>query len=266
MKTSTHSNARKGQAKANAKRHVIASKNAASTNDGVPPKPYTEYNIYFRIERAYLLQVEHGVMDAELIDKLDPFHRDPLEHPRPSRYQDVKLPPYWYSASMSVNSRRNRRHRKREGGIDLKTLSRTISERWRTAEPEVVSFAKRLAQAELEKYNQEMDMIVARKAGKTKKTIGVLPTTHDEIRKTEGPIPREEQTRPSQTLVHPKFIGTASLVPSPPLPPHSVFGSNGPVLCGLINEPPQVPPNSFFNQSNSRRHNNVKPQRETANS
>ena len=117
MKESSNPHARKVQAKACTKKHVIATKKAVSTADGVPPKPYTEYNIYFRIERAYLLQVERGIMDTELIDKIYPFHRDPLEHLCPSRYQDVQLPPYWYSSSMSANSRRKRRHRKREGGI-----------------------------------------------------------------------------------------------------------------------------------------------------
>ena len=50
----------------------------------LPTKPYTEYTIFFRLERTYILQ-SSGIIDEEVVASLDPNHRDPLEFPRPDK-------------------------------------------------------------------------------------------------------------------------------------------------------------------------------------
>ena len=118
------------------------------------PKPYTEYTIYFRLERAHLLQTSTGVIDEEILPTLDPNHTDPLEFPRPAKYENIALPPYWYSSFHKKDLEKNRKHRKRAGGgtMDLKTLSKTISASWRDADQEIIDYCKKLSKAEVEKY------------------------------------------------------------------------------------------------------------------
>ena len=50
----------------------------------LPRKPYTEYTIFFRLERACILQ-SSGIIDEEVVALLDPNHHDPLEFPRPDK-------------------------------------------------------------------------------------------------------------------------------------------------------------------------------------
>jgi len=116
------------------------------------PKPYTEYTIFFRLERAHILQ-SSGIIDEEIISSLNPNHQDPLEFPRPTKYQSVTLSPFWYSSGHKAAIEKKRKHRKRKGRLDLKTLSQTISASWRQSDPEVVGYCRKLAKSELEKYN-----------------------------------------------------------------------------------------------------------------
>ena len=89
----------------------------------------------------------------------DPNHYDPLEFPRPSKYQDVIMYPYWYSSSHKAAIEKKRKHRKLKGRMDFKTLSKTISVAWRHADHEVVQYCRKLAKAENEKYNMIVDEI-----------------------------------------------------------------------------------------------------------
>jgi len=125
-----------------------------NNNQSGIPKPYTEYTIYFRLERAHLLQTSTGCIDEETLPTLDPNHTDPLEFPRPAKYENTALPPYWYSSFHKKDLEKNRKHRKRAGGgtMDLKTLSKTISASWRDADQEIIDYCKKLSKAEVEKY------------------------------------------------------------------------------------------------------------------
>ena len=127
----------------------------------LPPKPYTVYTIFFRLERAYALQTTEGMVDDEALLH-DPNHVDALEFPRPEKYKHVKLPPYWYSAAHKREIEKKRKHRKREGrSLDFRTLTKLISAAWRDEklDPAIPLYCQMLSQAEVEKYDSLVGMI-----------------------------------------------------------------------------------------------------------
>ena len=120
----------------------------------LPPKPYTEYTIFFKLEQAYLTQTEGGSGVAEEVkESLIPGHHDPLEWPRPKRYQDIVMAPYWYSSLHKAEIEKKRKHRKLPGRMSLSELSKTISANWKKANDDVVEYCRKLADAEQEKHN-----------------------------------------------------------------------------------------------------------------
>mmetsp|Transcript_24062 Transcript_24062/g.48244 ORF Transcript_24062/g.48244 Transcript_24062/m.48244 type:complete len:384 (-) Transcript_24062:254-1405(-) len=149
-------------------------KNVARKLKDFPPKPYTDYVIYARLERIRLLQ-SRGCSDDSLSAGYEPNHHDPLEHPRPSKYQGIKLPPYWYSGSITwelmkmgvLSTRPPRMHRKREGGMSLKELSQAMSLSWQNVDQETADYCKKLAEVDFEKYSALMETIEKEKQAKT---------------------------------------------------------------------------------------------------
>lgn len=139
-------------------------------------KPYSEYTIFFRLERAHILESD-GVIDDEVLGALDPDHKDPTEFPRPARYASLVLPPYWYSAEHKAALEKRRKHRKREGSsrMDFPTLSKTVSERWKKADADVVAYCKRLARAEADKYERKVAELELKKEVMARK-MKKLPT------------------------------------------------------------------------------------------
>ena len=123
-----------------------------------PKKPYTEYTIFFRLEQSRIVQSTGSVND-EVLASYDPNHYDPLEFPRPSKYQNIIMYPYWYSSSHKAAIEKKRKHKKLEGRMDFNSLSKTISVAWRHADHEVVQYCRKLAKAENEKYNMIVDEI-----------------------------------------------------------------------------------------------------------
>ena len=123
-----------------------------------PKKPYTEYTIFFRLEQSRIVQSTGSVND-EVLASYDPNHYDPLEFPRPSKYQNIIMYPYWYSSSHKAAIEKKRKHKKLEGRMDFNTLSKKISVAWRHADYEVVQYCRKLAKAENEKYNMIVEKI-----------------------------------------------------------------------------------------------------------
>ena len=124
-----------------------------------PKKPYTEYTIFFRLEQSRIVQ-STGSVNEEVLASYDPNHYDPLEFPRPSKYQNIIMYPYWYSSSHKAAIEKKRKHKKLKGRMDFKTLSKTISVAWRHADHEVVQYCRKLAKAENEKYKTIVDKII----------------------------------------------------------------------------------------------------------
>lgn len=137
------------------------------------PKPYSAYNIYFRLERMYILQHENGSMDDITKATIDPNHYDPLEHPIPSKYADLVLPPYWYSSIHRRQAEKSRSHKKKpEGSMSKSEMNSIISQRWRDVDPEVYQYCKKLSLAE--KVKRE------RAQPKPKQQLNGRPTTSKE--------------------------------------------------------------------------------------
>ena len=113
------------------------------------PKPYSTYNIYFRLERMYILQQETGSIDDMTKASIDPNHHDPLEHPRPLKYGGLTLPPYWYSSIHRMQAEKIRSHKKKkEGSMSKSELNSIISKRWREVEPDVKEYCRKFSIAE----------------------------------------------------------------------------------------------------------------------
>ena len=126
-------------------------------NKRLPPKPYTDYTIFFRLEQSRIIQSSTGVIDDDILASLDPEHHDELDFPRPSsKYVDTVsvLRPYWYSSAHKASVDKKRKHRKRKGRMDLTTLSKAVSAAWKTADPEVIEYCNKLAKTEAEKYQE----------------------------------------------------------------------------------------------------------------
>ncbi|KAL7461229.1 hypothetical protein ACHAXS_001655 [Conticribra weissflogii] len=122
-----------------------------SNKDGQLPKPYTQYTIFFRLERMRLLY-EAGFVDDEIRATLRPGHFDKIEHPRPARYRDVEMPPFWYSSFAKHEQDGKRKHSKKDCRFPLKELSQKISANWKEMDEETAAYTKRLADWEQAKY------------------------------------------------------------------------------------------------------------------
>ena len=126
-----------------------------STGVAKPAKPFTGYAVFFRLERMRILQ-SSGYVDEEIKASLNHKHHDPIEHPRPEKYKDINFPPYWYRSTTNANSDKNRKHRKCKGRMSLKELSQKISASWRIVDTETATYCKKLARAELKKYEEAL--------------------------------------------------------------------------------------------------------------
>mmetsp|Transcript_7231 Transcript_7231/g.14831 ORF Transcript_7231/g.14831 Transcript_7231/m.14831 type:complete len:512 (+) Transcript_7231:70-1605(+) len=116
------------------------------------PKPYTQYTIFFRLERMRLLR-EAGFIDDEIRATLRPGHFDQNEHPRPAKYRDVEMPPFWYSSFAKNEHDGKRKHTKKACRFPLKELSQMIAANWKEIDEETSAYTKRLADMELTKYS-----------------------------------------------------------------------------------------------------------------
>jgi len=150
-------------------------KKTKTKDDSLPPKPFTDYLVYFRLERVRLLQ---SIGCDDVTAGYDPDHHDPLEQPRPPRYEDVKLPPYWYSGTIAWEQAKKgelplappRKHRKRANGMSLAELSRTISSSWKNVDREVSAYCNKLSKVDAAKYKEAMEKVLQESAAEKKET------------------------------------------------------------------------------------------------
>lgn len=119
------------------------------------------YTLFFRLERAHILQNECPAgtpmtdrIDKEVLDLIEQGVRpDPVEFPRPQRYANLVLSPYWFSSLHQKDYERTRKHVKRATlATPLADLSRIISARWKLVQKDpnddVVAYCKRLHEHE----------------------------------------------------------------------------------------------------------------------
>ena len=121
-----------------------------------PCRAYTEYNIFFQLEREYILQVELGFQpDYEYEDIFDPANTNNYQGPPlPSKYNGLILLSDWHLPGKE--KRRKRRHRKTHGKIGFQELSLKIADNWRNVDAETRTYCAELCDVGLIQYKNQM--------------------------------------------------------------------------------------------------------------
>jgi len=139
-----------------------------------PPsaRPYTSYNLFFQLEREYILQIIHGykpkIESKDIFDPADATY--PADGPAlPTRYENLILPFDWHIPGKT--RRRKRSHRKSHGKIGFHELNDQISKAWSAADDEVKNFCICLADIEARKYKKTKKANAKRKTKKTKNAL-----------------------------------------------------------------------------------------------
>ena len=123
-------------------------------------RPYTSYNLFFQLEREYILQIKHGHQptnnkfssdsDNKLFDPSDTSnYQGP---PLPTRYANLILPYDWHIPGKTL--RRKRSHRKSHGKIGFHELNEQLSKAWSFVDDETRRFCTCLSELERRKYKK----------------------------------------------------------------------------------------------------------------
>ena len=140
-----------------------------------PPRPYTEYTMFYQLEREYVLrkvlcteEEQREVKEAEN-NEVALFRNDPL---MPEKYRDLPLRADWYISGKSKKPTK-RKHRKSHGKIGFLELTRMIAARWAKVDDETKKYCKMMAAMELVKYKEDMESYNAYKERLS--AIGEIP-------------------------------------------------------------------------------------------
>ena len=131
---------------------TLSTKNKNKTSK--PPRPYTEYNIFFQLEREYILQTLYLVVP--IFDSKDAFDCSDVNYhgpPLPSKYSDLVLPKDWFVPGKA--RRRKRSHRKSHGKISFSDLSKKISSHWRNVNDETRLFCSQVSDISMMAYYKD---------------------------------------------------------------------------------------------------------------
>ena len=123
----------------------------------LPPRPYTEYLIFFQIERAFILQnlgVIPSLKPEDIFDPSDVNYGGPA---LPPRYNGLKLPSDWYVPGKG--RRKKREHVATHRAIGFKELTQRIANLWRTVDRETKLFCKGVSEVGQEKYKMEKKLM-----------------------------------------------------------------------------------------------------------
>jgi len=150
-----------------------------------PQRPFTEYNVFFQLEREFLLQSrEDGLSNGAYTVKRILDQERQVESPekvalRPRKYRHLILPSDWYVVGSKYTGkgdpnsyRRDRKHRKTHGVISFVELTKLVSSKWKVVDPETKDYCRNIAQGEYKRYRKELDefiMIYGADAAKGKK-------------------------------------------------------------------------------------------------
>ena len=118
-------------------------------------RPYTSYNLFFQLEREYILQTIHGyrpTIDPANVFSINNNGSNYLGPPLPQRYANLILPFDWHIPGKT--RRRKRSHRKTHGVIGFHELNEQISKSWSTIDSEIKDFCTNLSEIEGMKYKK----------------------------------------------------------------------------------------------------------------
>lgn len=133
-----------------------------------PPRSYTEYNIFFQLERERILmelEKENQTKDEGCIsEKEEVVMNQPSDPndilPRPPRFAHLKLLPKWYDSKHRLaenkKNKEKRKHRKTHGLVGFLDLTRRIAKEWSEAEDEVKAYCRRVSKRQLGYYKEEL--------------------------------------------------------------------------------------------------------------
>jgi len=117
----------------------------SATDNLKPPRPCTEYNIFFQLERAFILQVNlQAEPDSDDAAKI--FHPTQPTYaglpPLPRRYASLILTYDWFIPGKE--QRRKRKHRKSHGVISFHDLSAMVATAWKAVDDEIKSYCSQV--------------------------------------------------------------------------------------------------------------------------
>lgn len=139
-----------------------------------PPRPYTEYNIFFQLERDRILKEledkkseESGEGNEEPSSPEEKILNQPSDEndilPRPPQFAHLKLSPKWYDSTVRIAQNKlnksKRKHRKTHGLVGFLDLTKMISKAWAAADAETKGYCKRVADRQLGIYKEELKAI-----------------------------------------------------------------------------------------------------------
>eukprot|EP00985_Skeletonema_marinoi_P032200 scaffold39074_cov123-Skeletonema_marinoi.AAC.5 len=138
-----------------------------------PQRPFTEYNVFFQLERESLLQSqEDGLNNGAYTVKRILAQERQVESPekvalRPPQYRHLILPSDWYVVGSKYTGkgdpnsyRRDRKHRKTHGVISFVELTKLVSSKWKVVDPQTKDYCRNIAQEEFKRYRKELDEFI----------------------------------------------------------------------------------------------------------
>jgi len=174
----------------------VNKKQAGLVKDRKPSRPYTDYNIFFQLEREHVLQVSLGVEPSIAYGVFDPSNDNDYQGPPlPSRYNDLVLPGDWYVPGKVV--RRKRVHRKSHGVIGFRELSNRIAVSWKSVDEETKEFCEKLSdigvlqyKAAVRKYKIANPEEMFKAPPKLKRKLN--PTSKGSAKGSNPPLPAQD--------------------------------------------------------------------------
>ena len=210
----------------NAAAEIVSTANLVTSK---PPRPYTEYTMFYQLEREYILRrlltndddkkSNSSPSDDDAADgQTALFQNDPL---MPAQFRDLPLRADWYISGKSKKPTK-RKHRKSHGKIGFLELTRMIAARWAKVDDETRKYCKMMAAMELVKYKEDMESYNLYKERLS--AMGQIPQDMMErIRKKKMQSKKKKADTMAKNNIKksggPARASRRSAPPPPPLPP-----------------------------------------------
>ena len=241
----------------NAAAEIVSTANLVTSK---PPRPYTEYTMFYQLEREYILRrlltndddkkSNSSPSDDDAADgQTALFQNDPL---MPAQFRDLPLRADWYISGKSKKPTK-RKHRKSHGKIGFLELSQIIAKRWKTLsneDPETLQFVQKIAKIELAKYHQEM-----KEYKELIKCLGPAVAVEVPIVGSPPPVsivPKSSSINDDDTIIHSNTTPPAQrrVTPIYSYPPPVYNNNNNMGQVNVINTigTHSLPPFNFYNQ------------------
>mmetsp|Transcript_12060 Transcript_12060/g.25463 ORF Transcript_12060/g.25463 Transcript_12060/m.25463 type:complete len:730 (-) Transcript_12060:271-2460(-) len=130
-----------------------------------PRKPLSSYSLFFRLERSYIYQIVLGNTDNNVPppeDRFDPDNPtfDYNGPPFPERYRNVILHKHFNLPTDpdELWNGRKRQHRKVDGALPFKELSKIIAKNWKEVGPEVIQYCEAVAEVSKVIYEKQLSV------------------------------------------------------------------------------------------------------------